>query len=76
MLSVTREDDDGSTQEIEADFADLTDACDFALGIADVLDRENVTKGGRARWVHVIRDGRTELTIAIIRGGLAARFLQ
>lgn len=70
MLSVTIEYDDGRTEQVQNDFADLQEACHFALNLADRHGQDQGDGHGPPRWVHILHHAKKEISISVVRGGL------
>jgi len=70
MVSVTIGFEDGRIEQAHDDSLDLSGACSFSLALADKLGQDFGDGHGPPRWVHIIRNAKTELSISVIRGGL------
>ena len=70
MLDVTIEYDDKFTESTQDRFSDLYKACIYAFELADKRGNDDDNDHGLPRWVHIIQEGRKELSISIVRGGL------
>lgn len=53
--------------------SDLADAVHLALELADTLGLENGGPSPEKRYVDIVRDGRIEISISVMRGGLAGQ---
>ena len=71
MLDVTIEYDDKFTESVQDRFSNLYKACIYAFELADKHGSNDGNDHGFPRWVHIIQEGKVELSISIVRGGLS-----
>lgn len=73
MYDVLIKYEDGRRSEVQSQIDDLGEACAFVLKLADQLGADPDNGATPAKWVEIYKDGRLEISVSVVRGGLVNR---
>ena len=65
--------EDGRRSRVETHIDDLGEACAFVLRLADELGAELSDGTDCAKWVEIYKEGRLEISVSVVGGGLVNR---